>query len=222
MTAISKFPFPRRYNSLRLPGFDYSSPSAIYSVTLKTDASRPVFADIKLAKSILAILLNDKTQSRIRLFAYALLPDHFHLVAGVKEFGKKLSDVIGAFESLTTQIYWKRSHEIVESQSVLRPPDRIQKSQGDEAKALLHALMDWRASLRPEAVELKNWPRIQPGHFLSKHLWQRSLHDHIIRNDADLRETIEYLLLNPVRRGYVSRTQFYPFSGFGISEADIP
>jgi REP element-mobilizing transposase RayT len=188
MTAISKFPFPRRYNSLRLPGFDYSSPSAIYSVTLKTDASRPVFADIKLAKSILAILLNDKTLSRIRLFAYALLPDHLHLVASVKASGKTLSDVLGAFESLTTQVYWKRSHEIVESQLVMLPSARIQKGQPDEAKALLYALMEWRASLRPETMELKNWPRLQPGHFLSKHLWQRSLHDHIVRNDADLRE----------------------------------
>ncbi|MEN3335614.1 MAG: REP-associated tyrosine transposase [Blastocatellia bacterium] len=222
MTAISKFPFPRRYNSLRLLGFDYASPSAIYSVTLKTDASRPVFADIRLVKGILAILLNDKTQARIRLLAYVLLPDHLHLVASVKKTGKKLSDVIGAFESLTTQVYWKRSHQIIESQSVMLPPARIEKSRPDEAKALLDALMNWRASLRPETMELKNWPRIQPGHFLSKQLWQRSLHDHIIRNDADLRETIEYVLLNPVRRGYVSRAQFYPFSGFGISEADIP
>src|SRR5262245_57876879 len=99
MTTVSKFPLPRRYNSMRLPGFDYGSPWATYSLTIKTDASRPVFADIKLAKRVLAVLLNDETQARMRLFVYSLLPDHLHLIAGVRTRGQNISHVIGAFES---------------------------------------------------------------------------------------------------------------------------
>src|SRR5258707_11558935 len=99
------FPFARRYNSLRLLGFDYSSASALYSITLKTDASRPVFADINLAKRVLTVLLDDRTLARLRLCAYTLLPDHMHLLAGVNQSGKDLSSVLGAFESFTTQVY---------------------------------------------------------------------------------------------------------------------
>jgi hypothetical protein len=44
---------------------------------------------------------------------------------------------------------------------------------------------------------------------------------HIIRNDADLRETIEYIVLNPVKRGYVSRPQYYPFTAFNFCEEEL-
>src|SRR5438552_1259586 len=97
----AEFPFPRRYNSLRLLGFNYSSSTALYSITLKAEASRPVFGDIKLAKGVLAALLDDRTLARLRICAYSLLPDHMHLLAGVKQPGKDISLLLGAFESFT-------------------------------------------------------------------------------------------------------------------------
>jgi REP element-mobilizing transposase RayT len=207
------FPFSRRYNSLRLLGFDYSSPLALYSITLKTDLSRPVFGDLTLAKRALTVLLDDRTLARIRLCAYTLLPDHLHMLAGLGESGKSLSTALGAFESLTTQLYWKRSREIIETGIVICPPKSVEKSQRDEARQLMRALIEGRIKLRPEALELKNWPKVRPEHFLGKQLWQRSFHDHVIRNEADFRETVEYMMLNPVRRGYVSKPEYYPFSG---------
>ena len=216
------FPFARRYNSLRLLGFDYSSVSALYSITLKTDAARPVFADITLAKRVLSVLLDDRTLARLRLCAYTLLPDHMHLVASVKQSGRQLSSLLGAFESLTTQIYWKRCREILETRSIALPSKSVQKSANDEATQLLKGLAEGRLTLRPEAVELKNWPRPKPEQFLGKHLWQRSFNDRVIRSEAEFQETVEYIMLNPVRRGYVSKPEFYPFSGFGIGEARVP
>ena len=206
-------PFPRRYDSLRLLGFDYSSPLALYSITLKTYLSRPVFGDLKLAKSALAVLLDDRTLARIRLCAFTLLPDHLHLPAGLGDSGKSLSTALGAFESLTTQLYWKRSREIIDTRIVVCPPESVDKSERDEARQLMCALIEGRIKLRPEALILKNWPKVRSEHFLGKQLWQRSFHDHVIRNEADFRETVEYIMLNPVRRGYVSRPEFYPFSG---------
>ncbi len=216
MPISPDFPYSRRYNSLRLLGFDYSSSSALYFVTVDTDSSRPVFADIKLAKATLMALLHGKTEARIRLQAYTLMPDHFHVLAGVREQGKNLSAALGAFKSYTTQLYWKRSREIVEEQKVALPGASVHKSSHAEAAPLLSALVEWRAALRPEAVQLKNWPKAHPEQFLGKHLWHTKFNDHIIRNDADLRETIEYIVMNPVKRGYVSKPQFYPFTGFGI------
>ena len=63
---------------------------------------------------------------------------------------------------------------------------------------------------------MKHWPRLRPEHFLGKLLWQRSFNDRVIRNEADFRETVDYIMLKSVRRGYLSRPEFYPFSGFGI------
>jgi hypothetical protein len=94
------------------------------------------------------------------------------------------------------------------------PPKKVVKSDPREARPLLQAVMDWRAAIRPEVVELKNWPNVRPEMFMTKQLWQDSMYDHIIRNDADLRETVKYIAMNPVKRGYVKVPQFYPFTGF--------
>lgn len=215
------FPFSRRYNSLRLLGFDYSSASALYSITLKTDASRPVFAHVKLAKRVLSVLLDDRTLARLRLCAYTLLPDHMHLLGGVKQSGKDLSAVLGAFESLSTQVYWKRCREIMETGSIALPSKSVQKSTREEARRMLQALAEGCLTLRPEAVELQDWPRPKPEQFLGKHLWQRSFNDRVIRNEAEFRQTVDYIMLNPVRRGYVSKPEFYPFSCVGIGESIV-
>ena len=73
--------------------------------------------------------------------------------------------------------------------------------------------MDWRATLRPEVVELRNWPRVKPEHFLKKRLWQTRMFDHVIRNDFDLQENLNYIAMNPVRAGYVTAPNFYPYTG---------
>src|SRR5437667_6799649 len=171
MPTSPEFPYPRRYNSLRLLGFDYASTSALYFVSINTDSSRPLCGDITLAKAILAALLHNKTQEKIRLIAYTLMPDHLHLLAGVKEAGKSLSFALGAFKSYTTQLFWRRSREIIQEQKVALPPVSVQKSSGGDAGPLLAALNEWRAVLRPEAVEMKNWPRVHPEQFLGKQLW---------------------------------------------------
>jgi REP element-mobilizing transposase RayT len=83
-----------------------------------------------------------------------------------------------------------------------------------ESRELLTALMDWRVTLRPEVVKLQNWPKTKPELFLKKRLWQTDIWDHVIRNDVDLQDNINYIVMNPVREGYVSHPQFYPYTGF--------
>lgn len=129
--------------------------------------------------------------AHMRLRAFTLMPDHLHLVAGVREPEKKLPNLIGIFKSYTTQQYWKRSREIVESRQVILPSTRISKSGPKEDQQLISALMEWGATLRPEMVQLNNWPRVRPEHFLKKRLWQTGLFDHIIRNDFDLQENLD-------------------------------
>jgi REP element-mobilizing transposase RayT len=214
MPVSRDFPYPRRYNSLRLLGVDYTSSRHLWFITLNVEHSRPVFGDIRLAKDILTALLSEQTSARIRVYAFTLMPDHFHLVAGIEKSEKSLSSSLGAFKSYTTQVYWKRAKEIVDSGEVSFPSTQVERNERERHQDLLAALIEWRAYLRPEVVELKKWPRVKPQHFLEKTLWQSSFYEHIIRNEIDLKETLEYIAFNPVQRGYVSRPQFYPFTGF--------
>jgi len=212
--ASVRLPYPRRYNTLRLLGYEYNSPNQLCAISLVTDLRRPLFADMELAKSVLGCLLSDETLQYMRVNVFTLMPNHLHFLAGVKQSDKNLPGLIGNFKSYTTQEYWKRSREIVNSDEVSLPSREVAKSDLKQSRSLIDALMEWRATLRPEMVALKNWPNVQPGHFLKKRLWQTRLYDHVIRNDVDLRENIEYIVMNPVREGYVSHPQFYPYTGF--------
>ena len=79
------FPYPRRYNTLRLLGYDYNSTWQLCAISLVTDLRRPLFADLDLAKSILKSLLSDQTLQHMRVRAFTLMPDHFHCLAGLRD-----------------------------------------------------------------------------------------------------------------------------------------
>ena len=208
------FPYPRRYNTLRLLGYDYNSTWQLCAISLVTDLRRPLFADVNMAKGVLISLLSDQTLQHMRVRAFTLMPDHLHFLAGVRDAEKKLPNLIGFFKSYTTQQYWKRSREIVRTGQVILPSTGVAKSSVKESGRLISALMGWGATLRPEVVRLKNWPNVKPERFLRKHLWQTRLFDHVIRNDFDLQENLDYIAMNPVRAGYVTHPQFYPYTGF--------
>ncbi len=216
MPYFDDFPYPCRYNTLRLPGYDYRSTKRLCAITLVTDLRRPVFADVQLAKNVLTCLLSDEILTHMRLRAFTLMPNHLHLLAGVRQPETDLSSLIAKFKSYTTQLYWKRSNQIVTSRETSLTSTRVCRSSIKESKPLISALIDWRATVRPEVVRLKDWPVVKPDHFLKKRLWQTRHFDHIIRNDFDLRESLNYIAMNPVREGYVAQPQFYPYTGFYV------
>jgi REP element-mobilizing transposase RayT len=221
MPHFEHFPYPCRYNSLRLLGYDYTSTLRACAITLVTDLRRPVFADMKLAKSVLASLLSDEILTRLLLRAFTLMPDHLHLLAGVRRPEFDIRNLMGQFKSFSTQLYWKRASEIVSADDLSRPSLSVTRSNSDESNPLLHALADFQATLRPESVKLKNWPTIPPTLFLNKHLWQPGFFDHVVRNEKDFNANLNYIAFNPVHSGYVTQPYFYPYTGFFREEISL-
>ena len=145
----------QRRNSLRLRGFNYAA-QRIYFVTIVVTERRKVFLDRRLAQAAVDCLLDLRQQMRFNLYCYCLMPDHFHALIGAGDSGKSLSEICGAFKSLTTRAYWQ-------------------------------------------------WYRGK--------LWQRQFFDHIIRNEQDFFETLEYIKLNPVRKGLARTVAEWPYTG---------
>src|SRR5687768_10741592 len=85
MPQFSGFPFRRRYDSLRLLGYDYNSIYQLCAISLVTELRRPLFADLILAKAVLADLLSEQNLGSMRVRAFTLMPDHLHFLAGVRE-----------------------------------------------------------------------------------------------------------------------------------------
>ena len=214
MPHFDELPYPSRYNSLRLLGYDYTSIRKLYAITVVADERRPLFSDMLLAKSILASLLSLETLAGLHLQAFTLMPEHIHLLGGARHSKFDLSNLIAGFKSFTTHLYWKRSREILTSGEISLPSQSVNKSDSTGSRSLLPALVSGYLTLRPEVVELKNWPTVQPEDFLQKRLWQTRFFDHVIRNDRDLRENLNYIAMNPVRAGYVTQPCFYPYTGF--------
>ena len=214
MPHYDSLPYPSRYNSLRLLGYDYSSTRKLCAITLVTHERTPLFADMLLAKAILVSLLSPETLANLHAPAFTLMPDHLHLIAGTRQPNFDLPNLIAGFKSFTTHLYWRRSREILTSREIILPSQNVSKSGLKESRSLLPALLTGHLTLRPEVVELKNWPKVQPEHFLKKRLWQTRFFDHVIRNDHDLRENMNYIAMNSVRAGYVTQPCFYPYTGF--------
>ena len=45
-------------------------------------------------------------------------------------------------------------------------------------------------------------------------IWQRRFWEHLIRNEADFRAHIDYVHINPLKHGFVSRVRDWPYSTF--------
>ncbi|RMG54727.1 MAG: hypothetical protein D6723_04430 [Acidobacteria bacterium] len=211
----------KRYNSLRLLGYDYSSQRRPLFVTLDAKGKFPVFAELAFAKRVLGALLSEQTLARIRLWVFCLMPEHLHLLFTIRGAHDSLATFLNSFKSYTTQLYWKRGQEIAHRTLPLQhAPHQINPSDPSEREQLRQTLAGWRVTLRPECVLLKKFPRPSLRDFQHKILWKKSAFDHVIRNDDDFRQTVRYILNNPVERSYVDRPEYYPFSGAFIDDVN--
>jgi REP element-mobilizing transposase RayT len=73
----------------------------------------------------------------------------------------------------------------------------------------LHALVSFPSGNDMTTV-ISQWKE-----YLAKKLgirWQTNFFDHRLRNDQQLREKVDYILQNPVRRGLVQRLEDWPYA----------
>jgi hypothetical protein len=213
MPQFDQVLYPHQFNSLHQLGYDEYSDLQLCVVSLATDLRVPLFADLKLARRILSHLL-DYDSADMRVNAFTLLPDSLHFLAGVRRPETHLDGLISHFKTLTTQRYRERGKEIVESRHVVQPS--VSALAADHAPEVTASLMDWRATLLPEFALWDGWPAVQPEQFRKRRLWQTRRFDRVIRNDIDLQENVEFIVMSSVREGYVTHPQFYPFTGFVV------
>lgn len=126
-----------------------------YHVTTKTRGAAPVFRDPANAH-ILLDSLQFVRRDRAYLLAYAILPDHLHVVV-VPKGHYTISQIMQTVKGYTSR-----------------------------------------------AINAKNGTRGA--------LWQASFHDRVIRDDAQLLATLEYVHRNPVVAGLAEAPEAYPFS----------
>jgi REP element-mobilizing transposase RayT len=108
----------RRRKRIRLENEDlYRQEGRVFLVTLCTLERREVFADLDFGRRCLELLAELRRARGNPVFAFCLMPDHAHLVLGVRG-GFSLTSFVQAWKSLTTrewrerrrgQSFWQRS-----------------------------------------------------------------------------------------------------------------
>ena len=144
----------KRRKNIRLHRVVYEYPNQLFSITIGTFKRRHFFKDSLIAGNIVSTLNSGPIAKQTDIFAYCVMPDHFHILISVNN--GNLIDIIGG---------WKRY-----SGSLLR-----------------------KTGLK--------------GPF-----WQRGFYDHALRKDEDIVKTAEYMVMNPVRAGFVNQWREYSFS----------
>jgi len=87
----------------------------------------------------------------------------------------------------------------------------IELPAGDADFSLRWRLIKMEFSKLLPATERKSRVRRNRG---ERGIWQRRFWEHVIRNDADYRAHIDYVHINPVKHGLVSRVRDWPYSTF--------
>ena len=139
----------------------YYIPNAIVFVTCVTKKRKLLFKE-KNNRNLLMITINNVKQFHpFELLAYAILPNHIHLLIQTKDNNHDFSKIIQSIKGNFTANYKKQnrvSHPIT--------------------------------------------------------LWQERFWDHIIRNEDDLRNHLDYIHWNPVKHGYVNEPNQWEYSSF--------
>ena len=74
--------------------------------------------------------------------------------------------------------------------------------------SVVKALFSKQIEREGEAVTASRTARRERG------IWQRRFYDHLIRDECDLQNHIDYIHINPVKHGYVERVHDWPHSSF--------
>ena len=95
---------------IRISADAYSTPGAVFSVTVGTSPRREVFADPEFGAECIEILRRLRASEGNPTYAFCLMPDHAHLLVGVVE-GSTLQDFVGRWKSLCFQAWRRRGRK---------------------------------------------------------------------------------------------------------------
>lgn len=105
ITMLIKTKLIQRKNP-RLKDFDYSQAFA-YFITICTKDKQKIFCKDALNSEIIDCLKEEKEKAGAKIFAFCLMPDHFHMLISPGDSGVSISRFIGGFKSKATRIGWK-------------------------------------------------------------------------------------------------------------------
>jgi REP element-mobilizing transposase RayT len=163
----------KRYKSVRLPEYDYSSAGG-YSVTMVSTSRECLFGtiadgEIRLNELGLIVrsewLLSSDIREEVVLDEFVVMPNHFHAIVFLKE----------------------NAHCRAALPSRNSEPHKRER----QPRSLSTLISGFKASSTRCINKIRNTS--------GQRVWQPSFHEHIIRNDKELAQLREYIVNNPLK-----------------------
>jgi putative transposase len=157
---------------------------AVYFVTCKTKGNVPYFKERIFCEVFLENLRICKSLKQFNLFAWVLIYDHFHLLLQPND-GWNISEVM---RSIKTNVSCDINRIFLPTEGAV-PAPRLRLIY--ENKFDLHSFRQQSTQKYPNPIHIP-FPKLQ---------WQKSYHDHYMRNEKDFQKHLDYISYNPIKHG---------------------
>ncbi|USN54046.1 MAG: transposase [Candidatus Nomurabacteria bacterium] len=162
-------------------------PEAVYFVTTVTKFREPFFLDNSLARLFIEQLYIAKKLKEFKLYAYVIMPDHVHILIEP-----------GVRYSISKSMFTIKKQFAHEANRMLGWNDK--------------RIINFSSAGEQTFVRLREFVNLHHPSYGQKFHWQKSFHDHVIRDQRDFNHHVNYLHLNPVKDGLVKKPEDWPYS----------
>ncbi|MFA6457818.1 MAG: transposase [Patescibacteria group bacterium] len=158
---------------------------AIYFVTSKTQNNFPFFREEILGDLWIAELSLAKQLKKFELYAFCLLPDHFHILLRPTA-EENLSRVI----KFLKENFSRDVNRIINNEAATAPSPPLELST---------VIQNLTRSFIRQYGEANNFPKFS---------WQKSFHDHGLRGERDFENHFVYCTQNFIKHGLAANWKF--------------
>ena len=204
----------------------YDNPDQYYFITSKTFRNKTIFNNAKNIKSFLNCVNYLIKKKCFKLYGWVIMPNHFHLlfeIIGNKNISEVMHDLKSYTANQISKLILNRGAEASAAAGDVNSLASVDEASLPRRKAgNTNASMSAEMSL-PRYIRNINTPTTEDEASLPRlphqkiiKIWQKSFHDHIIRDQQDLYNHLDYIHYNPVKHNYVTKPELWPWSSYKI------
>ena len=192
--------------------------SANYHIMSRTNAKAFLFDDGRIKSSIVGILQRVAAFSGVKLHAYCIMDDHFHIVCNITKSETPISEQL-IIERIGILKGRAAAEDFAKSLSAIRKTKSHKKRIEEE-------LDRWRARMEDVSEFTKTFKELVNIAYKKNHpycgsIWSGRFTSTIIEGGEYLRNCIRYVEYNPVRARMVTQAKDYAWSSQNATAAHI-
>ena len=185
-------------------------PDQIYFVTSKTYQNQFLFSDYQNCQLFFKTLKDCKVKYKFKLYGFTLMPDHVHLLIMPGD-NMDISEVIHRIKGNFAYQYiiMMRNHKGFATRR-----NNKQANDAHSNRVADHSWVDDNGN-NFDRVADPLWVGDKARQRIRVHpIWQKSFYDHVIRNNLDFIEKLNYIHKNPIKHGLTDNLDNYFWSSY--------